>query len=76
MCCPSIENPLSTEKGVINLPGCLTFGETEQEAIESAKEALALHMYGIEQDGEEIPTPTSIFEVKEKQILKKEKQRS
>jgi len=47
-----------------DLPGCLTFGEDQQEAIKSAKEALALHMYGIEQDEEEIPEPSSIFEIK------------
>ena len=37
------------------LPGCLTQGETIEECIERAKEAIALHIEGMLADGEPIP---------------------
>lgn len=43
-----------------DLPGCLTCGETTEEAICRAKEALGLHLYGMEEDNELIPNPTNI----------------
>lgn len=43
-----------------DLPGCLTCGDTEEEAFNNAKEALALHLYGMEQDGDLIPEPSKI----------------
>lgn len=39
-------------------PSCLTCGTTKKETIRNAREALSLHLYGIEQDGDEIPSPT------------------
>ncbi len=42
-----------------DLPGCYTYGVTIEEAYNMAKEALELHLYGMEDDGDEIPTPTS-----------------
>jgi len=47
-----------------DLPGCLTFGDSTQEAINRAKEALALHIYGMEEDNELIPEPTDIKNLK------------
>lgn len=35
-----------------DLPGCLTCGDTDAEAMEMAKEAMGLHLYGMEKDGE------------------------
>ena len=46
-----------------DLPGCATSGETEQEAISAGREALGLHLYGMEQDGDEIPSPSHAKEV-------------
>lgn len=46
-----------------DLVGCATSGETEAAAIACAKEALSLHLYGMEQDNEEPPTPSSIAEI-------------
>ena len=46
-----------------DLPGCATSGETEQEAISAGREALGLHLYGMEQDGDEIPAPSHAKEV-------------
>lgn len=43
-----------------DLPGCLTCGRTEDEVIDMAKEALALHLCGMEADGEAIPSPSPI----------------
>lgn len=43
-----------------DLPGCATSGATEKEALAMAKEALSLHLYGMETDGEEIPTPSPL----------------
>lgn len=45
-----------------DLPGCLPCadkGDTEG-ALKNAKEALGLHIWGMEQDGEELPVPTPI----------------
>ena len=47
-----------------DLPGCLTCGDTEEEALKNAKEALALHLYGMEQDGDPIPEPSKIKDLK------------
>jgi predicted RNase H-like HicB family nuclease len=47
-----------------DLPGCLTCADTTEEAIKHAKEAMALHLFGMEQDGEEIPEPTPIENIK------------
>lgn len=42
-----------------DLPGCVTGGETVERAMKEAKEALLLHLYGMEQDNETIPEPTA-----------------
>lgn len=41
-----------------DLPGCFSFGENLTEAQHMAAEAASLHVYGMERDGEEIPTPS------------------
>ncbi|ADQ39774.1 Uncharacterized protein family UPF0150 [Caldicellulosiruptor acetigenus I77R1B] len=41
-----------------DLPGCITEGKTLEEALYMAKDALELHLYGLEEDNEEIPEPT------------------
>lgn len=43
-----------------DFPGCVTAGETSEEAKELALEALCLHIEGMIQDGEPIPSPTPI----------------
>lgn len=42
-----------------DLDGCVSFGENEQKAFHNAKEALTLHLYGMEQDNEPIPKPSA-----------------
>lgn len=41
-----------------DLPGCATSGETEADAVAAGREALGLHLFGMEEDGEELPTPS------------------
>ncbi len=42
-----------------DLPGCVTAGRTIEETREMAAEALALHLDGLAEDGDEIPAPSS-----------------
>jgi len=42
-----------------DLPGIVTSGETIEQSLAMAKEALELHLYGMEEDDEGIPEPTS-----------------
>jgi predicted RNase H-like HicB family nuclease len=40
------------------LPGCLSQGETIEEALSNIKEAIELHIEGLKEDGQEIPKDT------------------
>lgn len=42
-----------------DLPGCVTCGNDPEEAFRMAREAMALHLYGMEQDNESIPEPSA-----------------
>ena len=46
-----------------DLPGCLHCAHTTEEAAKNAREAMGLHLWGMERDGEEIPTPTDISQL-------------
>jgi len=46
-----------------DLDGCVSYGEDEQQACKNAKEALSLHLYGMEQDNDEIPEPSSVRDI-------------
>jgi len=41
-----------------DLPGCITEGDSLEDALSMAQEALQLHLYGMEEDGDAIPAPT------------------
>lgn len=43
-----------------DLPGCLPCARTSEEAFRNAREALGLHLYGMELDGDPIPDPTPV----------------
>lgn len=43
-----------------DLPGCFTSGDNEFEALSNAKEALELHLYGLEDDKMSIPSSSPI----------------
>jgi len=47
---------------VPTLPGCVTFGDTIEEAIAMAKEAIKLYLESLREHGEEIPTEEGILE--------------
>ena len=47
-----------------DFPGCVSVGDTIDEAIRHGSEALAFHAEGLVQDGESIPPPRSIDAVK------------
>lgn len=46
-----------------DLPGCISFGATFEEAQREAADALGLHIYGIEKDGDPIPEPSKAPEI-------------
>ncbi|MDR1702874.1 MAG: type II toxin-antitoxin system HicB family antitoxin [Sporomusaceae bacterium] len=46
-----------------DLPGCITCGNTLEEALFMAKDALGLHLYGMEKDDDQIPEPSSLINV-------------
>ncbi len=47
---------------VPSLPGCVTYGDTIEEAIKMAKEAIELYIESLKEHGEEIPTEEGTLE--------------
>ena len=47
-----------------DLPGCLPCASSLEEAFSNAREALQLHIYGMEEDKEIIPQPSPIKNIK------------
>ncbi|MCT4568849.1 type II toxin-antitoxin system HicB family antitoxin, partial [Bacillus thuringiensis] len=43
-----------------DLPGCVSHADTQEDALKEGREALGLHLYGMEKDNESIPEPTPI----------------
>jgi predicted RNase H-like HicB family nuclease len=41
-----------------DVPGCVSCGDDFDHALQMAKEALSLHIYGMEKDGEALPKRT------------------
>ena len=41
-----------------DLPGCISYGETFESARQEAADALGLHLYSLEKDGNPIPSPS------------------
>lgn len=46
-----------------DLPGCCHCASTDKTALKNAKEAMGLHLWGMEQDGDEIPVATPLKDV-------------
>jgi len=44
------------------LPGCITYGDTIEQAIKMAKEAIELYIESLKEHGEEIPKEEGTFE--------------
>ena len=47
-----------------DLPGCASSGADEIEALEMAKDALGGHLWCLEKDGDNIPLPSSLCDIK------------
>lgn len=47
---------------VPDLPGCFSSGDTFDEALDSVREAIDLHLEGLVEDGGEVPLPKAIAE--------------
>jgi len=43
-----------------DLPGCISHGGNLEEAMNEARDALGLHLYGMEKDGDKIPEPSRV----------------
>nr|WP_314432859.1 type II toxin-antitoxin system HicB family antitoxin [uncultured Brevundimonas sp.] len=56
-----LERGLNDSFGVFfpDLPGCVSAGRTADEAIRDAREALALHIEGLIEDGQPLPAASS-----------------
>lgn len=48
-----------------DFPGCVTAGRTLEEARRLAAEALVLHIEGMKAEGEEIPEPSSLDDLRD-----------
>jgi len=46
-----------------DFPGCITAGQTIDDAKDLAQEALALHIQGMLEDGEQLPEPSKLEEI-------------
>ena len=46
-----------------DFPGCISGGDTLDEAVRSAESALDFHIRGMLEDCEEIPAPTSVEDI-------------
>ncbi|MDD4889018.1 MAG: type II toxin-antitoxin system HicB family antitoxin [Phycisphaerae bacterium] len=44
---------------VPDLPGCVATGDTQAEVVRNIREAIALHIEGLREDGLDVPEPTS-----------------
>lgn len=47
---------------VPTLPGCITYGETLDEAVENVKEAIELYIESLRSHNEPVPTEENTFE--------------
>ena len=47
---------------VPSLPGCITYGDTIEEVIDMAKEAIELYIENLKEHGDEIPTEEGMLE--------------
>ena len=47
---------------VPDLPGCVAVGDSVEEAVRSIREAIALHIHGMREDGLPVPEPRTIVE--------------
>ena len=46
-----------------NLPGCFSCADSDQEAMHMAKDAMRLHLFGLEKDNNDIPEPSMLNKI-------------
>ena len=46
-----------------DIPGCMPCAFSNQEALHNASEALSLHLYNMQEDGDVIPEPSDILAI-------------
>lgn len=46
-----------------DFPGCASAGDTFEDAVREASEALAFHVQGMREDGDAIPSPRALEEI-------------
>ncbi len=51
---------------VPDLPGCFSHGDTYEEAVDHAREAIELHLFGLQEEGLKAPSPRTVKEIREK----------
>ena len=61
---PVVLEPSATGFGVYvpDLPGCVSVGETREEALAMIAEAIAFHLEGMREDGLDIPAAGTVVE--------------
>ncbi|ACL19503.1 protein of unknown function UPF0150 [Desulfitobacterium hafniense DCB-2] len=47
-----------------DLPGCLPCAHSDEEAVKNAQEAMALHLYNMELDKDDIPASTPVTQLR------------
>jgi len=57
-CCRR-KGPSSYGAYVPDLPGCVAAGESREEVLSLIREAIALHLEGLKEQGQPIPAPAS-----------------
>ena len=57
------ENDKSYSVFFPDLPGCVSVGDNFEDARRNAEEALGLHIYGMEKDGDTIPSPSEFNQI-------------
>lgn len=45
-----------------DLPGCMATGDSQEETLQRMREAIAMHLKGLREDGVAIPPPSSSAE--------------
>jgi predicted RNase H-like HicB family nuclease len=53
---------------VPDLPGCVSTGATLDEVKENIREAIDLHLEGLQADGDPIPEPTTVSDYVETKV--------
>jgi len=57
------KGPNSFGAYVPDLPGCIAAGKTRTEVLRLIQEAIELHLQGLREQGECIPSPSSTVEI-------------